>query len=400
MSPNGSSSKLKVMAEQIAEALPLRSPSHTGRRWVSLDLLRGATVAFMILVNTAGDGKVSFAQLRHSVWNGCTLTDLVFPLFLFWMGLAMAISFAGRHARQLSNSVIVLQAARRAATIFALGLLLNALPFFHLGTLRYCGVMQRIGLCYFLAALLLLFCDARKLAVAVVALLLGYWALMTLVPVPGYGGQNGLALGVLNPEANLASALDRIVIPESHRYHRGAYDPEGLLSTLPALATVLCGSLAGFWLRHKQGNGLRYMALAGVAVMMIGLLWSLVFPLNKRMWTSSYVLWTAGIGLLVLAFAKGFFDGTRPRAVRPWGTPLLAFGSNALVAYLLSELLSILIDTVPAPGYANLQRWSYALIPAWIAPDPLRSLLWSILFTGLCWLPVYALYRKRIFIKL
>lgn len=367
---------------------------------MSLDLLRGATVALMILVNTAGDGKVSFAQLQHAAWNGCTLTDLVFPLFLFWMGLAMAISFAGRHARHLSNGVILRQAARRAATICALGLLLNAMPFFHLSALRYCGVMQRIGLCYFLAALLLLFCDARRIAVAVVALLLGYWALMTLVPVPGYGGQNGWALGVLNPEANLASALDRIVIPEMHRYRHGFYDPEGVLSTLPALATVLCGALAGFWLRRKQGGGLRSLALSGVAAMALGLLWNLVFPLNKRMWTSSYVLWVAGIGLLILALAKGFFDGEKPRTVRPWGTPLLAFGSNALVAYLLSEFLTILIDTVPAPGYANLQKWSYALLPTWLAPDPLRSLLWSILFTGVCWLPVYALYRKKIFIKL
>ena len=388
------------MVEQIAEAISPRSSSSTSRRWVSLDLLRGATVAFMILVNTAGDGGASFAQLRHSLWNGCTLTDLIFPLFLFWMGLAMAISFAGRHARHLTNAIILWQAARRAATIIAFGLLLNALPFFHFSTLRYCGVMQRIGLCYFLAACLLLFCNARRLAIVIIMFLLGYWALMTLVPVPGYQGQNGLALGVLNPEANLASALDRIIIPESHRYHHSYYDPEGILSTLPTLATVLCGALAGLWLRHKQGGGLRIMAGAGMVSMMAGLLWDLAFPLNKRMWTSSYVLWTAGIGLLILALSKGFFDGKRQRKVQPWGTPLLAFGSNALVAYLLSEIASILIDVISVPGYVNLQKWSYAQIPVWIAPDAVRSLLWSVLFTGLCWLPVYLLYRKKIFIKL
>jgi predicted acyltransferase len=379
-----------------AEAAPQKS----NRRWISLDLLRGATVALMILVNTAGDGKVSFDQLRHAAWNGCTLTDIVFPLFLFWMGLAMAISFAGRHARKIPNGTIVKQAARRAATIIALGLLFNALPFFHLASLRYCGVMQRIGLCYFLAAMLLLFLDARKLIVAVTVLLVGYWALLTLVPVPGYGGQNGIALGVLNPEANLASALDRILIPDANRYRHTFYDPEGILSTLPALATVLTGALAGLWLRHKQGRGLRAMAFAGAASMGLALLWNLVFPINKRMWTSSYVLWTAGIALLLLAAAKAWFDGDRPRSARPFGTPFLAFGSNALVAYMLSELLTILIDTIPVPNYVNLQKWSYALIPAWTAPAPLRSLLWSILFVGLCYIPVHILYRKKIFIKL
>jgi predicted acyltransferase len=393
------------MTESIAKPFPSSSQDSAPqpkpvRRWVSLDLLRGATVALMILVNTAGDGSVSFAQLRHSAWNGCTLTDVVFPLFLFWMGLAMAISFASRHARQISSGAIVRQAARRAATIVALGLLLNALPFFHLTTLRYCGVMQRIGLCYFLAAVLLLFLDARKLVATVAVLLLGYWALLTLVPVPGYDGQNGLALGVLNPETNLASALDRIAIPVLHRYHHTFYDPEGLLSTLPALATVLCGALAGLWLRRKQGHGLKAMGLAGAAAVALALLWNLALPINKRMWTSSYVLLTAGIALILLALTKWWFDGDRPRSPLPFGTPLLAFGSNALVAYMLSEVVSILIGTILFPGFANLQQWSYALIPAWTAPAPVRSLLWSILFTSLCYLPIHVLYRKKIFIKL
>jgi predicted acyltransferase len=369
---------------------------------VSIDVLRGITVAFMILVNTAGDGNASYMQLRHSVWNGCTFTDLVFPTFLFLMGVSMA--FSSKHAGAPMHTRL-LKATRRSAILILIGLALNALPFFDLGTLRYCGVMQRIGLTYWLAALLITILDTRALAAVCALLAAGYWALMTLVPVPGYG-KSGLELGILNPQANLASALDRLIIPQAHLYHHSFYDPEGLLSTLPALVSVLFGVLAGRLLREQEITE-RFAAIAGcgVALAAAGLAWSTVFPFNKRMWTSSYMLWAAGIDLLLLAFFSWWLDKpTQPGHAmskrRNLLTPWLAFGSNALAAYVLSEVLSVCIDTISVGNGLSLQRWSWLLVPAWMGSPALRSLLWSISFTAICYLPIYMLYRKHILIKL
>src|ERR1035441_353190 len=185
-----------------------QEPHGRAPRLASLDVLRGLTVAFMILVNNAGDGSASYAQLRHSAWNGCTVTDIVFPLFLFIMGVSMALSFHSRLARGTTRTEILGQVLKRAATIFLLGLGINALPLFHLATLRYCGVLQRIGLCYLLCALILLYARVPGVALALAASLTGYWWLMTKFPVPGFG-QPGINIGLLDPSGNLASYIDR-----------------------------------------------------------------------------------------------------------------------------------------------------------------------------------------------
>jgi predicted acyltransferase len=385
-----------------------RQPAASGneaRRLVSLDVLRGLTVAFMILVNNAGDGSASFAQLRHSAWNGCTLTDLVFPLFLFIMGVSMTLSFEGRLTKGTAKSRIALQAAKRAALIFLLGLTLNALPFFHLGTLRYCGVLQRIGICYLLAALLLLVARIRGVALVTVVATTGYWLLMAYALVPGFG-RSGLELGILNPMGNLASALDRLVIPREHLYHQGFYDPEGLLSTLPALATVLFGVLTAAWLRRKgetTQQKLAVLALCAGVLIVLGITWNASFPINKRLWTSSYVLLCAGIAMGLLASVAWVVDKSgwfRREWLRGSLTPWLAFGTNALTAYIFSEVLSIALGSIPLAGYGNVQRFTFELLPAWLGSPSLRSFLWSLLFTGVCFLPVLWLYRRRIFIKL
>jgi len=375
------------------------------RRWISLDVLRGLTVAFMILVNTAGDDSVSYAQLRHSAWNGCTLTDLVFPLFLFIMGVSMTLSFEGRLARGVPKNAIAMQAAKRAGLIVLLGLALNALPFFHLATLRYCGVLQRIGVCYLLASLLLLGIRVRGVAVTTGVAILGYWALMTFVPVPGFGYSGG-ELGILNPQSNLASAIDRLVIPQAHLYHQSFYDPEGLLSTLPALATVLFGVLTAAWLRGGGVTARRkllVLALCSGLLVGLGLAWSPWFPLNKRLWTSSYALLCAGVSIGLLAALAWLIDESKWLS-RRWLTwaiaPWLVFGTNALTAYIFSEILSIAIGSIPFQGYGNLQRFTFLLLPAWLGSASLRSLIWSLLFTAVCFLPVLWLYRRRIFLKL
>ena len=370
---------------------------------ISIDVFRGVTVAFMILVNTAGDGSVSYAQLQHSMWNGCTLTDLVFPTFLFLMGVSMAISLSPSARTPAPASARLAKATRRSLILILIGLFLNMLPFFQLGTLRYCGVMQRIGITYWLAAVALLLLDWSGIAVLGALILLGYWALMTLITVPGFG-KTGMELGVLDPVGNLASALDRIVISPAHIYRHTFFDPEGLLSTLPALCSVLLGGLAWWFLQNqKLKSRLASMAGCGAVFAALGLVWSIVFPINKRLWTSSYVLWAAGIDFLVLALLSWYLDKTKDsasRQLRGWLTPWLAFGSNALAAYVLSEVLASVIGAVRMSSGITLQRWTYLLIPDWAGSPPLRSLEWSLAFTAACYIPIHLLYRKRILIKL
>ncbi|MGO8760087.1 MAG: acyltransferase family protein [Terracidiphilus sp.] len=368
-------------------------------RLLSLDVLRGMTVALMILVNNAGDGAVSYPQLRHSVWNGCTLTDLVFPSFLFIVGASIALAFSVRLGRGASRKSILLQSAKRAVLIFLVGLLLNALPFFHLADLRVYGVLQRIALCYFLAAALYLAGGTRLCAAATGLALLGYWALLLHVPVPGFG-LPAVDVPVLDRTANLASWLDRLLIPSAHLYRHGVYDPEGLLSTLPALATTLLGLLAMRWLQAAAPSRSRslLLAAAGLVLLLLGLLWSSSFPLNKRLWTSSFVLFTGGISAILLALLHWAIDG--PWQLRKGLAPWLVFGTNALSAYVLSEVLAGLLAAIPFPGASNLQQALYRLLPQWLGPPPFVSLVYSILFAAVCFLPILFLYRRKIFIKL
>jgi predicted acyltransferase len=357
----------------------------------------------MILVNNAGDGSVSYAQLRHSVWNGCTLTDVVFPLFLFIVGASIALSFRARLQRGASRSSVAVQMSRRAFTIFALGLLLNALPFFNLGELRFYGVLQRIALCYAAAGAIYLCGGVSGCAAAAVAALAGYWFLLTHVPVPGFG-LPGASIEVVDRYGNLAAWLDRAMVPQAHLYHQSFYDPEGLLSTLSALANTLLGVLAAAWLQTARPAGKKASALLAVGTLLIagGLLWSHNLPFNKRLWTSSFALFTSGIAMALLALLFWSIDGGRnepsqqSRVLKPW----FVFGKNALTAYVLSEVLAIVLSAIPIRAGENLQQLLYRLLPTWLGPPPLVSLLYSLLFVCVCYLPVQELYRRRIFLKL
>jgi len=379
----------------------LTNPSSTKRssRLVSLDVLRGLTVALMILVNNAGDGSVSFSQLRHSVWNGCTLTDLVFPNFLFIVGASTALAFGARLKRGASKQEILLQVLKRAALIFLIGLFINALPFFALGELRIYGVLQRIALCYAIAAALYLTGRVLACAIAVPVLLLGYWFLMTHVVVPGYG-MPGIDVNILDRAGNLAAWLDRTLVPAAHLYHHTNYDPEGLLGTLPAIATTLLGLLSTSYLQAAPVTAKRsfWLGAAGVLMMILGLFWDESFPINKRMWSSSYVLFAGGISIVLYVGLHWLIDG--PKQMRKGLTPWLIFGSNALAAYIFSEVLAIALGAIPFPGFKNLQRAIYSLLPAWIGPAPVVSVIYSVLFVVACFLPMLWLYRRKIFFKL
>ncbi|MBV8833456.1 MAG: DUF1624 domain-containing protein [Acidobacteriaceae bacterium] len=370
------------------------------QRILSLDALRGLTVALMILVNNAADGASSYRQLRHSVWNGCTLTDVVFPLFLFIMGVSTAISFQSRIVKGANHGEIMRQVLRRTALIILIGLALNALPIPNLATLRYFGVMQRIGLCYVASALALLAFRPKGVMLIAGLSVLGYWLLLTKVPVPGFG-LPGTDVPILDPKGNFASYIDRLLIPQSHRYHFSFYDPEGILSTLPAIASTCLGVLTGIWITRRDVPTPRKLAAMLVMALLLtscGLAWSQSFPLNKRLWTSSYVLFTAGISLALLTFLMWIVD--EKRLLRRSLEPFLAFGANALTAYVFSEVLSIALGSIPMRRFGTLQACLYHLIPTALGSAAFRSLIWSILFVIFCWLPVFYLRRRRIVVKL
>jgi predicted acyltransferase len=373
-------------------------------RLMSIDLLRGLTIGFMILVNNNGS-REAYAQLEHSVWNGFTATDLVFPTFLFLVGVSTVFSTASRLARGDSKQSLFLHTLRRAVILFLLGLLVNSFPHFHWHTLRFYGVLPRTAICYFIVATLYLISPKwRNMAMLTVALLVGYWALMRFVPVPGFGVP-GRDVPLLDPDRNLVAWLDRNIFAASHLYER-TRDPEGLLSTLPALATTLIGLLTGIWLRTQRAlmEKVRGIAIAGASCVVLGLLWNFSFPINKKLWTSSFVLFAVGWSLLLLALSIWMFDGrtegeTKAVKLSRWFTPLLVFGTNAITAYVFSELLAGGIGSILVRPGLNLQRWLANGILSVVPYPAFASLLYSLGFVAVCWLPAYWLYRRRIFIK-
>lgn len=348
-------------------------------RLASLDIFRGATIAGMILVNNPGDYKNTFAPLLHAEWHGWTPTDLVFPFFLWIMGVAMVYSFAARRAKGETAERLLMHVARRAGILFALGLFLNGFPDYDLRALRIFGVLQRIGLCYLFAGFLVLIGQGRGLLLSIVALLGGYWALMTFVPVPGHGA------GILDPEGNFAQYVD-VSLFSGHLY-RPRWDPEGLVSTLPAITNTLLGVLCGIFLRDESTvhEKLRSMITFGAALVLAGLLWDNWLPINKNLWTSSYALFTSGLAFWALAACywlaevKGWRKGLAPFEV---------FGANAIAAYVLSGLLARLL---------SLLKWRTPLYNALFAPvgwPQIASLLWALANVAVIYLAAWIMYRR------
>jgi len=367
-------------------------------RLVSLDVFRGATMAAMVIVNNPGDWGQVYAPLLHAQWNGWTPTDLIFPFFLFIVGAAMTLSRAtlGPWGRIL----------RRSATIVGLGALLAGFPYFPLATWRIPGVLVRIGICYLAAAALFRWTlppgarddrrHARSLLAWAIALVALYWAAMVLMPFPGH------VPGDLSPEGNLGGFIDRAVIGQSHLWQRRAWDPEGLFSTLPAIATVLLGILTGFWLRAGVPPSAKaaVLAAAGLATLSLGLLWDLAFPINKNLWTSSFVAFTGGSAALALAACYYLIDVL---GWRWWTRPFVILGVNAITLYVLAgagaKLLGLIKVTGPEGAPVSLQRLIYT---SWFAPlaDPRNaSLLFASAFLATLFLVLWAMYRKGIYIR-
>jgi predicted acyltransferase len=375
-----------------------------GQRLLSLDVLRGITIAFMIMVNNNG-GPGSWGFMNHAKWNGLTPTDLVFPAFVFVVGASIVYAFEARLARGATRAQLVRHTVQRAATLFLLGIVVNGFPFFALAHLRIYGVLQRIALCYLLVGLFYLW-DKRisaKVAALVVALV-GYWILLRWVPVPG-AGMPGRDIPFMDQSLNLVSWIDRHIMPYHLYLQAPDYnlrDPEGLLSTLPALGTTLLGLLTGLWLRARQPLAVKAQGLAAgaLACLATGYLWSIWFPLNKNLWTSSYVLVTAGwsLAVLTLAFWAADVRGWR----KSWTWPWLVLGSNAITAYIFSELVPSALSNIrfmDGGRRTNVLAWVFNHVFAHIPNLGWAAFAYSASALAFCFIPMWVLYRKKIFIK-
>ena len=370
-------------------------------RLVFLDVVRGLTVAFMILVNNNGSEELAYWPLKHADWNGWTPTDLVFPVFLFLVGIAIVFSTASRMAHGEAKSVLVMHAFRRAAILFALGILIHGFPDYPLATLRIYGVLQRIAACYLVASILYLW-DRRVITLVSVSAvcLLGYWILMRWVPVPGFG-MPGRDIPFLDKDSNWVSVVDRQLFPG--RLLEGTRDPLGMISTIPAIATCLLGVLTGLWLRTQKGmtakaGGMLAGAIAGLA---LGRFWAIWFPINKRLWTSSYVLYAAGWTLLVLTIC--YFVIEIRKHAGAWTYPWKVFGANAIFTYAFAELLSTVLEIIHVgknDQAITLKDLIYTRIFSPIGNPSFGSLLYSLSYVLVCFVPAVVLFRKRIFIKI
>jgi predicted acyltransferase len=403
-------------AETIAA--PVRVPlGSTGSarpgRLVSLDVFRGVTIAAMILVNDPGSWGHIYPPLEHAEWNGWTPTDLIFPFFLFIVGVSLTLSFASRVARGITRRALALHVIRRSALIFAIGLFLNGFPDFDLSTIRIMGVLQRIALCYLVAGLLYLATFHSEPAVAdrpararanirvtagvAIALLVGYWVVMTFVPVPGYG------VGHLGKEDSLAAYVDRALLGHHLWAESVTWDPEGFLSTLPAIASLLIGILAGEWLRSDRAAGRKAHGLAGagVALIIAGELINPFFPINKNLWTSSFVLFTGGCALLALAACYWWVD---VRAWRKGAEPWLVFGMNAILGYALAALVSEVstdFEFLQFKGHdTTLHGWIYDKFFVPHLSPVNASLAFGLFFTFVIFLLLWPFYRWKIYLRI
>jgi predicted acyltransferase len=380
--------------------MTVSAPAPTSiKRLLSLDVARGITIAFMIMVNNGG-GPGSWGFMNHAVWNGLTPTDLVFPTFVFVMGVSVVFAAEARLARGDTRATLTWHTAQRAAILILLGIFVNGFPFFHLAHLRFYGVLQRIGVCYLVVGLFYLW-DRRASTkvVALVAALVGYWALVRWVPIPGIGVP-GRDVPFMDMTQNLVSWIDRNLFP----YHLYLYppdhnvrDPEGLLSDLPAVGTALMGILAGLWLRTQQSIPAKTLGLAAASAtsLVLGYLWSIEFPLNKNMWTSSFVLVAGGFSLALLALT--FWAVEQKGWRKGWTWVWLVFGSNAIAAYLFSELSQSILESL----HVSVESGARAMRTVAHIPDPgWAAFGYSVSFTLFCFIPVWILYRRKIFLKI
>jgi predicted acyltransferase len=379
------------------------------KRLTSLDVFRGITIAGMILINMAGVTDQVYPFLLHADWHGCTPTDLVFPFFLFIVGVAMAFSISKylNITKTPASPVykkgwggLYSRIIRRSALLFILGLFLNGFWNYDWNTIRIMGVLQRISLAYLLAALVVLNLPKKGQWLIAFFLLISYWIAMSFIPVPGYG------VGNLTRDGNLGAYIDRLIIGTAHLYKGDKFnslgDPEGLFSTIPAVVSVLLGYFTGEWLGKQPVKSRTTMTLliVGLSCLVIGEVWGFGFPINKKLWTSSYVIFTTGWALLLLAAC---YELVEVRCFRRWGKPFEVMGLNAIFVFVASVLMiKILVKTHIGTGENSptIYTWIYEhFFTSW-AGAMNGSFLFALVTLLFWWGVVYGMYRKRWFVKI
>ncbi|MGI9076240.1 MAG: acyltransferase family protein [Gemmatimonadaceae bacterium] len=409
----------------ITSTVAPHASSH--ERLLALDVFRGMTVAAMLLVNNPGSWSAIYPPLAHAAWHGWTPTDLIFPFFLFIVGVTTHLSLDARRSHGADDRAIARQIFKRGALIYVLGLALNGFPYFDpvpgsfwgsiisrfgispvtheslLGTIRILGVLQRIAIVYVCAALISVCTTIRQQAIIAVVLLVGYWLLMTAVPVPGEGAAGAALLN--EPARTLAAYVDRAVLGR-HIYHGTAFwDPEGILSTVPAIVTAMLGIFAGRWIGQPSSLPHRIAGLFAIGSlgMVAGLTWGWVFPINKQLWTSSYVLFTGGMACVVLATCTWLID---LRHQIKWTKPFVPFGINPMIAFVGSGLMARTIYTLwrvesEQPGkYISIQAAIFGnFFLSWVAEPRLASFMFALTFVFVWWAILVLLQRRRIILK-
>lgn len=372
-------------------------------RLLSLDVFRGLTVAAMILVNNPGSWSHVYAPLRHAEWHGCTPTDLIFPFFLFIVGVSISYSF-GSKKTYLSHSKLIITALKRALILFGLGLFLNLFPKVFtepieaFQTVRIPGVLQRIAIVFFITAVIFVKTNPKTQLKLLIGILLAYWAMMSLIPVPGVGFAN------LEKETNLGAWLDRTLLTEAHLWRSAkTWDPEGILSTLPAVGTGLFGVLIGSWLKRKdreESVKISWMFSVGTLAVILGLIWDLCFPINKALWTSSFVLYAGGLASIGLALCYWLID---VQAYKKGTTPFVVYGVNAITVFFLSGLIPRILNMIkfnmPDGTILNAREWLYQ---SFYSPyfTPINASLAGAVTFVLIWLGIlWWMYSRKIIIK-
>ena len=370
--------------------MPTTSPIES-QRLVSLDVFRGITIAGMVLVNNPGTWEHIYWPLEHASWSGWTPTDLVFPFFVFIVGVSIPLAFAKRMESGGNTRDLYLKIIKRTLIIFAIGLFLNGLPYFGLAEYRIPGVLQRLAVCYFFASIIFLNTKVRTQIAIALGLLIFYWLLVKLVPAPGF------AAGDLTKEGSLPSYVDRVVFGKHVWAQAKVYDPEGLLSTIPAISTALIGVLTGTWLRTEKT---RYEKAAGMFVVgavcvAVGWAWNSFFVINKALWTSSYVLFTGGLALQFLSLCYWLID---IQGYRRWAKPFEVFGLNAIALYVVADVLAMGLGVIKVGG-DSLGGWIFThLFASWASPIN-ASLAMAICLVLVCLGLMWILYNRKIFLK-
>jgi predicted acyltransferase len=366
------------------------TPALTGRL-DSLDVFRGATIASMILVNNPGDWSHIYAPLGHAPWHGWTFTDTVFPFFLWIVGVAMTLSTAKRVERGDSRAKLLLHALRRAAILFGLGLFLAGFPYFPFDRIRIPGVLQRIAVCYLIAAIVFVYTRWRGQVIATAAFLGVYWILMMWTPYPGG------APGTLLRESNFSRWVDGLVLPGHMWSQTKDWDPEGTVSTLAAVASVLFGVLAGHIIRSTKPamEKIVWLFFQGAMLLWLGLILNWWMPINKNIWTASYAVFMAGLASTVLAVWMWVVDML---GYKKWTRPFAIYGMNAITVFVLSGLIGKLLGLIKFDN-VSLQKIIFTNAFGWI-PDPyIASHAYAIANVLLLYAVAYAMYRKGIFVK-